>query len=987
MGLGCEDGPNQTYSPAPAGAGGVWNGPPATGGIQPDGGAFVPGATQDFDASVGGQNANELCTAAQEKDRWTNLFSMPILPPGLGGGLDLAGGVKGDGSAGYQGTGSTFTYDPTKETWTGTTVEQAEKILCQGTPDSIFYGETNTLGWGENLELSVLYNVNSRQITDLLFSYGYVGTVDATGSDGTKYSLTLNNTPISVTAPGGGMTELLLDWSNVPDLISKVNALWDALRLTYAPTFPAEMDCTATGHCIVGNNGAFGGYFWFTPINLAIFVNSTIGSPQVQSIFTLMDLGLLKLLPFSTAATTMKLDLAGEGPISFISDPIATNNKVCKYTLGMTFGDFDSNCVEPFAAGDANNTINKNKLFGAMSHGDEAYAFDVVGVDPQFAATLSDTTVVSDAQRPTANDVAYELRVDQEVLGPIANDFTNNDATQAKDWHGNGLITLEWANLVQQYMKAAYGVTSDLGDPACIADPVSPGVMGKVCSGIEGIVTTAPPSVVPASMAVNALGPVGTKVGSRLKVGLKPGTWYSLFCRDGGGLSASGAPVGYKDCLGAGHTPTGGTQASRYFFDTMQNAVGCVMSGQEPGCASPGPGVPETLANRRFYFQQWILAVVKYLQTADNPKATLAQIDANPVDVNELFFDSAGGGFENAEYVFRGSVNSAKQAPTTLRITVNLTTSVINDFTFTRYNFRGEKALYTALTTDATDLPGAEPLYLSNVVGSPVLMNTYGTYDCAVNLDPKSQACGGVTGPTDAFGKPLFTGYKPAFGASVLNIAANGFSPPASPMTVSASDFTLLQSAMVTLPIWQDPFDPTTATASDPTVSELLPYFPKGANVGFPVTIDGSRDKFYNTNSVDFTGSTLNAVVDYETISVTDPTTNMPTNELVIRAVESQEYLGLVFACAEPNPVTGNPDVLAVRMYQNAQDILDWIAFHPSSVTDCNVQIKYSIYGNYADFISFLTSGVRFGLNPGFGGSVVSDATLFDPNVLALLGQ
>jgi hypothetical protein len=74
-------------------------------------------------------------------------------------------------------------------------------------------------------------------------------------------------------------------------------------------------------------------------------------------------------------------------------------------------------------------------------------------------------------------------------------------------------------------------------------------------------------------------------------------------------------------------------------------------------------------------------------------------------------------------------------------------------------------------------------------------------------------------------------------------------------------------------------------------------------------------------------------------------------------------------------------------MYDNADSILNWIAANPSSVADCGIQIKYSIYGNYADFISFLQNGVRFGLNPGFGGAVVSDVTLFDPNVVASLGQ
>ncbi len=191
---GCEDGPNQPFSPAPAGAANSWNGP-SGGGLNADAGVVGSG-TQNFDAGFGGTNANDLCTADQEKAVWNKYFSEPIQIPGLAGGIDMAGGPNGDGASGYQGAGMPFTYDPTKETWTGATVEQAEKVLCQGTADSIFYGETNTLGWGENLEMSVLYNVNSRQITDLLFTYGYQGTADATSADGkTKYSIRPTSCP------------------------------------------------------------------------------------------------------------------------------------------------------------------------------------------------------------------------------------------------------------------------------------------------------------------------------------------------------------------------------------------------------------------------------------------------------------------------------------------------------------------------------------------------------------------------------------------------------------------------------------------------------------------------------------------------------------------------------------------------------------------------------------------------------------------------
>jgi hypothetical protein len=125
--------------------------------------------------------------------------------------------------------------------------------------------------------------------------------------------------------------------------------------------------------------------------------------------------------------------------------------------------------------------------------------------------------------------------------------------------------------------------------------------------------------------------------------------------------------------------------------------------------------------------------------------------------------------------------------------------------------------------------------------------------------------------------------------------------------------------------------------------------------------------------------------VDYEYVGTNTPDGGVQT-QTVIRAVESQAYLGQIMACAAPGP-TGSMDILAVRMYDNVNTIYQWLAQHPTAAASCNLQTKYSIYGNYADYISFNNNGVRLGFNPGFGGSVVSDGTLFDPNVIGSLGQ
>jgi hypothetical protein len=93
LNAGCEDGPNQTYSPAPANAGNIWNGPAGAGGLG-DGGSFVGTSTEGYDASFGGTNLNQLCNATTEKAVWTSLFSQAIAVPGVAGGIDIAGGYS-----------------------------------------------------------------------------------------------------------------------------------------------------------------------------------------------------------------------------------------------------------------------------------------------------------------------------------------------------------------------------------------------------------------------------------------------------------------------------------------------------------------------------------------------------------------------------------------------------------------------------------------------------------------------------------------------------------------------------------------------------------------------------------------------------------------------------------------------------------------------------------------------------------------------------
>jgi hypothetical protein len=1068
-GAACEDGPSQTFTLAPPGAGSIWNGPGA-GAAAPDSGLFVAPATRSFDASTGGSNANDLCTATQKKTVWTANFSMPIFPQGLAGGLDIIGGQHNDGLADYQptclsydsctvpATPPTYAYSPAiqaAESWNGATVEQAEKLLCQAAAGAVFSGnDNNEACWGEQNEFCIQFDLSSRLIQYLLLQTGYAGSITATNATTqTTYNITLNNVYMTKTVGSGAAQNVILDWTG--DVNATVVDMWEAFRQTFLPTFPAEPNCMATGHCFTWNFQSGGGGFGFTPLNILFYVTNTVSTPAAGSIPTLIQVGTLKVLPFTPGQVLMKLDPQGEGPVVFapgLGDSSAP--RTCTYVLGMPYGDpstagtFEHDCVQVWAPGDENNTLMQNKLIGGMAHGDETYSFNVQGIDPQFSATLPATQVIHDGELPSAGDKAYQIGLDQSLIAPVANDYTNNDSTQPRDWHGFGMVQLEWVYLIQQYMQAHFGVTANLGDPDCIANPVRPssadggtppldggtppvdsgtppldgGSQAKICSGLEGFVTSAPPGLVPASMAPNALGAAAMSVNvlntvtgqlypncnaagvqsnscpmNDMASGLRPGTWYAIDCTDSGGLDSTGTPIGYTNCLG----PNSGM----YMFDVVQAAVNASF-----GTAA----VPTELADRRFFFKQWLLAFMKYVQSAGTPTATLAQIDANVVDPNDLYFDNYGGagsGWETASYVDTLSVNSNDQPPTVVTLDVALLPSVYGNFIFSRYNMRGETLLYNALKNKPTDQPGAEPLLLSNIVGSPVLqlymsqmtgLTGAAAYACAINQDPTK--CGGFTGPLDDTGQPLYAPYANAFGASILSIPSFGATTEnqSSGITVDWKDYQLIESAMVTLPLLPSPFAYTgTIPAGTPTAQALLPFL-QGADIGFPVTIDGSRDKFYNTLNFDFSGESVNGNVDYEMVAATGTDGGVGAPAMVVRAFETQNYLGQVFACMESSPtVAGAYDVLGVRMYDNGSTIMQWIADHTynqdgasnGAPADCGVQVKYSVYGNYPDYITFGVApglpigGVRFGLNSGFGGSVITDATVFDPNIVASLAQ
>jgi hypothetical protein len=99
-------------------------------------------------------------------------------------------------------------------------------------------------------------------------------------------------------------------------------------------------------------------------------------------------------------------------------------------------------------------------------------------------------------------------------------------------------------------------------------------------------------------------------------------------------------------------------------------------------------------------------------------------------------------------------------------------------------------------------------------------------------------------------------------------------------------------------------------------------------------------------------------------------------------------------------PILSNPfdqSSAAANPASISELVLSWISEHTygsaNPLVDCGIQYKYSTYGNYVEDITFGINpgeplqGIRFGFSPGYAGSVITDVTIFDPNVVATLGQ
>lgn len=971
--VACEDGPTQTYNAVPPNT--TPNGTP---------GSVVSPGSQSFTSQVGGQTKTEICTADVKAKRWKWMVQQPIMPPSIGAGIDEAGG----------------------DTWGGLTIDQAEQYngkggddpgtlispgtpkggLCQSTNVGDQFGNGTIVNtWGDGFEVWMDYRVSTRKALWLNMWQGYAGEVTATlpaDEGGDKWEIPLAPNPIKKNG-----TPVTIDWlaKDHQDFNKPFPQIYRALIHTFAPALPldakddlsctdsmgAKSPCTCydTGRCIQGSFGDVA-YFYVPAIGFAMWVDNQNAPQPTPSIMTRFDQDLAKVMAFSFANPLMKLDK--EGPIANAGS-LQSGKPECTLKMGQLFGDFLANCVQ--TTGDAaKDKTELNKLLGGLSHGTERFRFDLTGVDVNFSDnTLPDTTIVRDNDVPTPDDYASQFNVDQSTLGFIANDYQNNDvSTNKKDLHGTGAVYREYLRLVRKDLLSLAGIAD--GDTSKCVYPVGYDksatfyrstfydTVPAYCTGFEAFISPGQPTG-PADN--NNLGTKALLIPPYgLETGLKPGHQKVIFCDDANGDFAGS---GYSSCTKG---------------DNFQTSFRRVLKIFGHGKLS---NLPSEVRDVRFFWKEYVKAIVKYYLKAADP--TVADLSGVQIDLDNLFFDSVGAGqFEIAEYVVRDFADKTTN-PTDFVFTADVRNGIMSNYNFSRELYRGEELLYAAsLEKPAEHGLGQENSgLLTNLFGSPVLSSAYPAksskgktaYYCATNLDPRN--CDFRTCPRNAAGddclkdelnRPILYGYRGAMAGSSSSFTLSIANPV--PITIEKT-YDTIQQAMIRVPLYVDPFD-NASSPLDP-MKKLVPWAPKQPGIGFPIALNGAIDKFVTTGQLDLSGTTISANIDYD-IHI-DGTTHKPDKDgrIDFKAVETTDYLGELFMCRD----AASGDLLRVRMYTPVVEILNWFASHPGTYTSCSIVIRYSPFGNYADYITSLTNGVRVGITQGGGFGRVNDSTLFVP--------
>jgi hypothetical protein len=251
--------------------------------------------------------------------------------------------------------------------------------------------------------------------------------------------------------------------------------------------------------------------------------------------------------------------------------------------------------------------------------------------------------------------------------------------------------------------------------------------------------------------------------------------------------------------------------------------------------------------------------------------------------------------------------------------------------------------------------------------------------DCIATLNPYATGNNpftASTGPCGDSSVPLASGVGSVFAVGHKPKGANRLSF----ISTNANQMT----AYVAIPNAPNPYNAIQAsTAPVPAnIQATIPWTQSYDGVGFDIPLDATHDKFIQTQQIEFTGILETYLLDV--VPWTNPLTNEPDGTLTVDAIEGDDYLGEAFLCQDIGsyPVPGTGDILGAHMYDSAASVLKWITDHPTSEVNCQLIIRYTIYNNYVDFITSLSTGVQLSFSTGTALGRVDAVVAFDPTLV-----
>jgi hypothetical protein len=970
---GCDDGPSSNYSPLPDGV------KAANGGAgQPVSDLFPK---QKLGSSTAGSSPLIRCTPEKRRKVWATELAKPMIP------------VRG--AAGLDGTKNL--------TYTGLSIDEVETALCQGDD-----GGTGLTFFGEQAELQVNWSTSTRLVTEFDMVTGYRGTMDFTDPvTKDKFSISLEGKPIQRNGQ-----PMHWNWRDQAQITAQTTLLSNAMMRVFMPgVIPqaGDTDCSKTGRCVVEVLDNVDGVFAIFPLGLLqVYFDLGIDDPIARDIVTRIYIPIQKTFDFSNLPFLARLPGTLEQDGAQVFGKVGT--KQCVAKPGVTFGAFRDNCVA-VTGNSGKDAATTAKFLSGLRHSSESFFIDVVGIDPTFLSDhVRKSTVVAtllDTDRPADNDVLQTLTVDQQLAGPVVNEYPDEDPTQQNDNHGSGLVNLAYAILVQNALDAAdtTGRTKHpIGDPNCKITaaglPATPAATG--CTGMEGYITAADPASAPGFSTV-ALG--ADAIGLTTTAGLSPA---------GNQLATWDDSPGNKQYRDA---------AKLTWAGSAKRIIKVLGKGERLN-------VPNEFREPRKYATLWMQALTQYLIARGNVGKAVTLNDvlaagpggsaAHHIDPNYFFFDTGATGdqqFDTAEYVYTDFA-TVDRPFYDFKIVVDAVGGILNQLTFDGFPLRGERALLGAVTPAGQPLGGATcgaapgscvpggMMLQTNLFGSTTLSNGWHdpdapdanfktAYDCAsadfeklagAQLASFNTVCamnqsGDLSPPTDANGKiirntngePILKPYRGGFAStsSVFNLGRNILSIPQDQIQVKSTDVNLLQ-ATVAFKTKTNPLNP--ASADGPLMTFPINYILPTDFTGFFIPINASRDRFVKEEEFFTTGIAISTSIGTVPVLVNgqpQPGINR------LASADSSDFLGEAFVCKSGG------DLLAVRMFTPADAVLEWINAHPKALADCNLIIDYSPFGGVLGRVTAIANGVIVnfsdpsGITAQANNSVVSDVDVF----------